>query len=210
MKYYKDYEFKEELNKIFPSKFTVVVNSGRGYSYNGITRDFKVKSYIKDKVYKEIKEIKSDRCVQVDKGGIEKFNSIGNLISLNTYEKEYEDFGAYRLYPYGYVVLDRDLNIVYESKYLGTIKHHVVRNEDAFLQMLYKYGPSSLAYIDIDMLQNPNFKDSLNTIFAKRIDSLIRKNCPIEKIEEETNQFKEATKYIEKTYNSIYANDMQK
>lgn len=190
-----------KLQDIFPSKFELVVDSGRGYKYtNGKTNDFSAKTVVGDKVIAEKKEAidaYKGQYLQDDYGGVRKYESMGDLVSADMNVAHYDDFvGSNYMETEGFVLVDKKMNIAYKSKEGDYTRAKLLDNKVGMLKLVYKYGPCALAHMHPSAFKDEEFKDLVNKALDRRHQKLKDKNP--EKVETETNQVKETFDYFEK------------
>ena len=192
----------KKLQELYGSKFTIEVNSGKTNYRHGIiarTDGFSVKSIVDGKVVKEIEKIALVQgYIQEDSGGIQKYESLGDLICVPLYEAEYDDEDNRHWFEdNGFVILDKDLNVVYKSDKKDLKRLGRVRNQNAILQMVSKYGPCALAHAYNSVLEDEKFIESLDKTFKERIKILKDKKESQDNINLEIKQFTSTKEYLE-------------
>lgn len=123
--------------------------------------------------------------------------SIGGLICLPIYGMEGDDLlGLYLPEYIGHVILDKELNVVYQNTY--TKSRIFYRTEDAN-KFLFEFGPCALAFVDSKTF-NSDVKKDFERVFEKRIKLLEEKFVSDEKINAEKEVFEKAIDQLEKDY----------
>lgn len=131
--------------------------------------------------------------------------SVGGLICLPVYFMEGDDMlGLYLPEYIGHVILDKELNVVYQNTY--TKSRIFYRPEDAN-KFLFEFGPCALAFVDTKTF-NSDMKKDFERVFEKRIKSLEEKFVSDEKIIEEKETFKQAIDILEKSNQKEDLNDL--
>ena len=189
-----------KINEIFPQKFTLVVNSGEGYKYtNGRTTGFSVKTVADNKVIAETTEVldyKKGQYLQNDYGGIREYNSRGDLVSAEYNVAQYDDFvGSDYMETEGFVLLDKDLNVVYKSNQDDYTRARLMVDKNAMLKLIFRYGPCALAHIHPSAMKDEEFKKLIGSVLDRRAAKLSETNP--EQIKEEVAQVKEVLKNFE-------------
>lgn len=203
----------KKLKELYGSNFTMEVNSGKPYRYGHktYTEGFGVKSIVDGKVVKEIERIDIEGYIQEDTGGIQNYESLGDLICVPLYQAEYDDYtDGHYFDDDGFVVLDKDLSVVYRSDKKDLKRVGLIRNQNAILKMVSKYGPCALAYLHTPIINDEKFVDLLDKTFDERVKSLNKDKVAQEKIDLEKKQFSQTKEYIqelekEKENSSIFS-----
>lgn len=189
-----------KLKEIFPEKFKLIVDSGKGYKYSfGKTDDFNAKTVIGDEVIAETNEAidkYKGQYLQNDYGGVVEYKSMGDLLSAEMNVTQYDDFvGSNYMDTEGFVIIDKNLNIAYKSNGEDYTRAKLMNNKIAMLKLVYNYGPCALAHMHPSAMKDEEFKQLIGKTLDKRALKL-QENNP-EKIEEEVAQIKELLKYFE-------------
>ena len=208
------------LNKILreklPENFTVKINNGNGYcvfDFDGKGRGFSVESYENGNLVNKVETLtlnhnnSKKETVLVQSGEIGRHNvveykSLGDLIPLRVYEREYDDFGGgTHTYPHGFVLVDKNLQVVYKNKpqHIGD-DSCIIRDATEFMKIFCKIGPHVMAYMDERHLAKENFKELLEKTFEIRKNTL-KKLGKTEQIEQEEKVYKEMLEVMQKEFN---------
>jgi hypothetical protein len=188
-----------DLKKVFPSNFKLVVNSGKGYAYNfGRTTGFSAKTVQGDKVIAETTEpldYKKSQYIQNDRGGVNEYSSLGDLVCADLNVAHYDDFtGSDYMDKEGFVLLDKDLNVAYKSGEEDYRRANLIGNKTAMLKLVYNYGPCALAHLHYSAMEDEKFKELLGKILDRRAEKM--QDNP-EQIKIEVAQVKEVLKHFE-------------
>ena len=188
-----------ELKDIFPSQFKLVVDSGKGYTYKfGRTEGFSAKTVQGDKVIAETSEpidYKKGLYIQNDYGGVNEYDSLGDLICVDLNEAQYDDFVNNHYFDKkGFVLLDKDLNVVYKSNEEDLRRANRINNKTAMLKLVFKYGPCALGYLNYEAMEDEEFKRLLGAVLDKRTAKM--KDDPA-KVQAEVEQVEQVLKHFE-------------
>ncbi|MBQ8424779.1 MAG: hypothetical protein IJX17_02005 [Clostridia bacterium] len=188
-----------ELKNIFPANFKLIVDSGKGYKYNfGRINDFSAKTVQGDKVIAETVEpldYKKSQFIQNDYGGVNEYESLGDLVCVDLNVAEYDDFvGSDYFDKEGFVILDKDLNVAYKSNENDYRRANKVNNKTAMLKLVYNYGPCALAHLHYSVMEDAKFKELLGAILDRRAEKI--QDNP-EQIKAEVEQVKQILKHFE-------------
>lgn len=212
----RDNKWKKILEENFPPKFVVKISNGRGYGvfdFDGKGKGFSVESSVDGKTVKQVETLTrrnpnpqhgedTKETILVQSGDLGKFNvaeykSYGDLIPLSTYERYYEDFGGgTHTAPNGFVLVDKDLNVVYKSVKGDRDYSCKIANADEILKIIGKYGPCAMAYLDERLLAQEGFDKKLDIAFTTRKNVLIKHN-KTEQIAEEQELFEKMKKLLQ-------------
>ena len=210
----RDNKWRKILEENFPPKFIVKISNGRGYGvfdFDGKGRGFSVESSVDGKTVKEVETLTrgnqkqgeaTGETILVQSGDLGRLNvteykSYGDLIPLSTYERYYEDFGGgTHTAPNGFVLVDKDLNVVYKSVKGDRDYSCKIANADEILKIIGKYGPCAMAYLDERLLAKEDFYKKLDIAFTTRKNVLI-KHDKAEQIAEEQELFEKMIKFLQ-------------
>lgn len=210
----RDNQWRKILEENFPPKFVVKISNGRGYGtfdFDGKGRGFSVESIVDGKTVKEVETLTrgnqnhgeaTRETILVQSGDLGRFNvaeykSYGDLIPLSTYERYYEDFGGgTHTAPNGFVLVDKDLNVVYKSVKSDRDYSCKIANADEILKIIGKYGPCAMAYLDERLLAKEDFDKKLDIAITTRKNVLTKLN-KTEQIAEEQELFEKMKKFLQ-------------
>ena len=212
----RDNKWRKILEENFPPKFVVKISNGRGYGvfdFDGKGRGFSVESLVDGKTVKQVETLTrgnpnpqpddpAKEPILVQSGDLGRLNvteykSYGDLIPLSTYERYYEDFGGgTHTAPNGFVLVDKDLNVVYKSVKGDRDYSCKIANADEILKIIGKYGPCAMAYLDERLLAKEGFDKKLDIAFTTRKNVLTKLN-KTEQIAEEQELFEKMKKLLQ-------------
>lgn len=125
-------------------------------------------------------------------------NSCGPLVALPLYEQsEFDDVSMFWISKNkGSIILDKDLNVVYENYYKPYSTFY--RQEDAF-KLLRDFGPSVLMLMDSSEFTQ-KIQDDVKRVFELRIKKLEDNLASPEQIEEEKRLFDAAFQVVQEQH----------
>lgn len=128
--------------------------------------------------------------------------SIGGLIALDVYDMEPDDvLCAYLANSKGTVILDKDLNVVYENFYRND---KIFYNQQDAYKFLHDFGPEALAFMDAKDF-NPSIQNDVKRVYDLRVKHQEEKFINPEEIAEEKQVFDKAFNIMKKEYENIQA-----
>lgn len=129
--------------------------------------------------------------------------SVGELVAVPLYEQsEFDDVAMFWISQNkGSIILDKDLNVVYENFYKPYSTFY--RQEDAF-KLLRDFGPSVLMFMDANQFDQ-RIQADVKRVFELRIKKLEDELASPEKIEEEKRLFEAAFQAVQEQYEAYQA-----
>ena len=133
--------------------------------------------------------------------------SVGALVAVPIYEQnDFDDVVmAYFCKNKGAIILDKELNVVYENFYKPYST--LYRQEDAF-KLIRDFGPCAMFFMDGNQV-DPALQTNLKKVFELRIKKLEDEMAPAEKIEEEKKIFEAALQTLQEEYEKTQNNQPQ-
>ena len=134
-------------------------------------------------------------------------NSCGPLVALPVYDQdEFSEMGMFYVSKNrGSVILDKELNVVYENFYKPYSTFY--RQEDAF-KLLRDFGPSVLMFMDADKFDQQMQAD-IKRVFEIRVRKLEDDLASPEKIDEEKRVFEAAFQVVKEQYENTQSKNAE-
>jgi len=134
------------------------------------------------------------------------YKSTCGLVVLQVYSLVPDDLiGAYAPKIKGYVILNKDLKIVYENLHSSYACFH---KKQAFYDFLHDYGPAALRFVD---LEDEDFDittlNTLRRVYNLRQQTLKDNGMDPDKIAEEKEKFNKAFNILKEEYQKIQENN---
>ena len=132
--------------------------------------------------------------------------SVGGLVAVPIYVQYGDDImGVYYPERRGFVVLDKDLNIVYKNAINAS---SVFYNQEDAYKFLHNFGPCALALMQPKGF-NSDVQQDVQRVFEMRVKKQEENFINPAKIEEEKKQFKEAFQILKKEYENTRSNNFE-
>lgn len=131
--------------------------------------------------------------------------SVGGLVAVEVYSQPTFD-DAFMLYDtkiHGTVIMDKDLNVVYQNFYKPFSV--LYKQEDAF-KLLHDFGPSVLAFMNPKEF-NGDIQKNIQRVFDLRVQHQEEKFVNPAEIEKEKELFDKAFDAMKKEYDAIQEKD---
>ena len=137
---------------------------------------------------------------------VEVRKSVGGLIAVPIYVQMGDDMmGVYYAQRRGYLVLDKDLNIVYKN----TINaDRIFYNQEDAYKFLHNFGPCALAFMEPKKFDS-DVQQDVQRVFDLRVKKQEENFINPDKIAEEKKQFKEDFDILKKEHENTRSNNFE-
>lgn len=137
---------------------------------------------------------------------VELRKSVGALVAVPIYVQYGDDMmGVYYPERRGFVVLDKDLNIVYKN---AVNANSVFYNQEDAYKFLHNFGPCALAFMEPKHF-NSDIQQDVQRVFDLRVKKQEENFINPDKIAEEKKQFKEAFDILKTEHENIRSNNFE-